>query len=100
PLHPALHSFPTRRSSDLFAAPQHAEGFRRVGVFHADGDVGQQFFLQTIAEVARSQKSSLFAGKRTAVDGKNHRQRWLVNQQRLEDRKSTRLNSSHVSISY
>ncbi len=67
-----------------FAAPQHAERFRCVRVFHADGDVGQQFFLQAITEVARSEKRSLFAGKRAAVHGKNHRQRGLVDQQRFQ----------------
>ena len=40
--------------------------------------------MQTVAQVARSQKSSFFAGKRTAVHGKNHRQRGLINQQRLQ----------------
>jgi len=65
---PSAASF--RSESRLqFAASQHAEGFRRVGVFHANGYVGQKFFLQAVAEVARSQIGSVFARKRTAVDG-------------------------------
>ena len=38
-----------------FAAAQHAKGFGRVGMFHADGDVGEQFFCQAVANIARGQ---------------------------------------------
>src|SRR5713226_3028354 len=67
-----------------FAAAEHAEGFRRVGVFDADGDVGEQLFLQAVAKVARSNVGAFLAGKRAAVDGENHGQRGLVDQERFE----------------
>ena len=50
----AAHGFDQNRQLQ-FAAAQHAEGFRSVGILHADGDVGEQFLLQTIAQIARSQ---------------------------------------------
>ena len=40
--------------------------------------------MQAIAKVARSEIRSFFTGKRTAIDGENHRQGGLVNQQRLQ----------------
>ena len=46
-----------------FAAPQHAKRFRRVGIFHANRHVGQQFFLQAVAQVARSQIACLLFRK-------------------------------------
>src|SRR5699024_11468543 len=77
-LHPDLHSFPTRRSSDLGAYSRTPEicgaGMRRgerhkVSVWH-------------------------FKGRPDPIAGS-----WRIAQTRV-DRKSTRLNSSHVSISY
>jgi len=50
-----------------FAAPQHPERFRGVRVFHADGYVGQKFFLQAVAQVARSEVRSFFAGERACA---------------------------------
>src|SRR5699024_12427708 len=69
--HPPQHSFPTRRSSDLGIATRTV--FVHVPVGHR-GD------------------EQLFRG--AEVPG--HR----LAQYRSQDRKSTRLNSSHVSISY
>src|SRR5690349_22752645 len=73
--HPALHSFPTRRSSDLvghvFAREQAAAVDPRSEIGR-DGDVGRG------GDDARGQLGLLAR----------------------EDRKSTRLNSSHVEISY
>src|SRR5438874_7220426 len=65
----ALHSFPTRRSSDLFG------GHRRR--------VGEQLFAPRAA--------------RGHIDGGVEAS---VRQRARQDRKSTRLNSSHVEISY
>src|SRR5439155_11115094 len=73
-----LHSFPTRRSSDLFEA-----GGVRVLENHREGLLGDgspdlfQVFLE------RDGLAAGFLHARTA-----------------RDRKSTRLNSSHVAISY
>ena len=35
-----------------FAAAEYPERFRRVGILHANGNVGQQFALQAIAQIA------------------------------------------------
>src|SRR5229473_1695830 len=79
----AAHGFDQNRELQL-AAAEHAEGFGRVGVFDADGDVGEQLFLQAVAKVARSNVVAFLAGKRAAVDGENHGQRGLVDQERFE----------------
>src|SRR5699024_12315693 len=79
-IRPALHSLPTRRSSDLAAGGQ-----LLCGLDH------------------RRESRHAVAGHRDAVKA-DHRDivRHFIPgaRQRPEDRKSTRLNSSHVSISY
>src|SRR5690606_40382393 len=73
--HRALHSFPTRRSSDLHGPERQVEGHEeRLG--QADQERG----------VERSHERS------HASDDHHHEDD--------RDRKSTRLNSSHVKISY
>src|SRR5688572_31248990 len=77
--HPDLHSFPTRRSSDLVANVEgrpREERLKRL--------IGKDPHLRA-GEAAAKRQSSI---------GTAHR-----NTQR-EDRKSTRLNSSHSQISY
>src|SRR5436309_11984077 len=81
PAHRALHSFPTRRSSDLGCSP-----------------IGRTFCG------IRGEPGSL-AEKGSREPCYPHRNTWLFPQDfqaRLgsQDRKSTRLNSSHVKISY
>src|SRR5437868_9742924 len=71
-----LHSFPTRRSSDLGARGARVEDVRR----RADGE------LQVVA------------GRRDR--GHRRRPATTCSSPSARDRKSTRLNSSHVSISY
>src|SRR5207302_4979996 len=74
--HPHLHSFPTRRSSDLsslpLAAPSPAHPF-------GTDSVGRD----TLARMMYGGRVSLLVGLTSMLD-----------------RKSTRLNSSHVKISY
>src|SRR5207253_3299429 len=90
--HPALHSFPTRRSSDL---EQHQEyGQRHVVqtnliLQRVPGDSSRLRILQVlltrepqVADEESFDPSRCFAHKQA------------------QDRKSTRLNSSHVAISY
>src|SRR5438874_11315944 len=71
-----LHSFPTRRSSDLEVVQAHERARHRAAAppqrGHRAGDEGRP--RAALAEAAR--------------------------QHGAEDRKSTRLNSSHVEISY
>src|SRR5690606_40564306 len=77
--HRDLHSFPTRRSSDLVAEAfvlkvLHKDGHHRRGLAH-NARVKQEHCPFAIGALAWNARS-------------------------LEDRKSTRLNSSHVKISY
>src|SRR5207245_8006497 len=80
-----LHSFPTRRSSDL-VDDDRAEFLKRRDGFLDDG-VGAGVLAHEIARDAdaRALERALLQKFRVV---------------RLEDRKSTRLNSSHGSISY
>src|SRR5699024_12747456 len=88
---PALLSFPTRRSSDLVLACHLGERFS------AFAPVAGAYYPQSTAGCDYSTPTPMLAIHGTAdatmhYDG-GHRQG-------EEDRKSTRLNSSHVSISY
>src|SRR5207247_9709576 len=74
--HPYLHSFPTRRSSDL-ALLCPPEETQRTGIFRA-------------AQATRRAPGRRGPGRRPGVGPGFY----------LEDRKSTRLNSSHEWISY
>src|SRR5690606_41712732 len=75
-----LHSFPTRRSSDLsFLRGEHLRG--PVGADHGRVDVACQRELDAVQEASCLLET---------VDAGHRRQ----------DRQSTRLNSSHVKISY
>src|SRR5690606_41574522 len=98
--HPALHSFPTRRSSDLGATPylrlfsvtlggcllaSEALAVRDNG----NGEAARAIPLaRFFAETMTVQAEALAASVTDSAD--------VVN----TDRKSTRLNSSHVKISY
>src|SRR5439155_13021517 len=87
---PDLHSFPTRRSSDLEPLG-HLRGDAVAGV----GDD----YLHGVAVAAALDRERAAARERLhavlheVVHG-------LAQQAAVEDRKSTRLNSSHVAISY
>src|SRR5207253_9900252 len=85
---PDLHSFPTRRSSDLliptlfaFLPPPPDSGFY--------GDLG--FFGAERDCVSRKPRARIPRGDLQPLEPR---------QIRARDRKSTRLNSSHVAISY
>src|SRR5204863_8327381 len=79
--HLHLHSFPTRRSSDLVQRRRGRD--RRRGRFPPPHESGRR-------------RGVAGASAHHPVD----RLEELVLLNRLEDRKSTRLNSSHVEISY
>src|SRR5205807_3430769 len=95
--HPDLHSFPTRRSSDLRAAKEES---RRHGVQIRARPVARQE-IRPVAECARGAETEIgrcaLAGERRirAIDALG-----AFEHGALEDRKSTRLNSSHLVISY
>ena len=69
-----------------FAAAQHAKRVGGAGIFHAQRDVGEQFLFEPRAQVARSDVLPFAARKWRRVDGEDHRQRRLVDHQRLERR--------------
>src|SRR5690606_41538803 len=84
---PHLHSVPTRRSSDLFHDTHRLvlEWIERgvldgLRIDHPDGLRDPQEYFDRL--------------RAAAPDA------WIVAEKILEDRKSTRLNSSHVKISY
>src|SRR5690606_41986235 len=95
-LHCDLHSFPTRRSSDLIDYVSFVD-------YHCQGHP-KTCDIDRLAELARY---AFAAGKRKSQSAAQ-RIATLVDEWRKasdadlvpEDRKSTRLNSSHVKISY
>src|SRR5690606_39568968 len=97
PLHPPhLHSSPTRRSSDLIVVQPHIWRLLCLNVKAAQNELirnvnNQRFFVPANVQ----QKLALFAQPGGAPVGHLRAQGNGV-----EDRKSTRLNSSHVKISY
>src|SRR5207249_11474522 len=96
--HLALHSFPTRRSSDLVFVGQprqEADAVRRVG--EGPGEALPQQ-LVPVGVLARNQDQG--ATGVAAQDGAEEGVELGVELEQALDRKSTRLNSSHVSISY
>src|SRR5205807_10005679 len=80
--HPTPHSFPTRRSSDL----PHRRGRPRLR--------GREAQDQADYCLGKPQEPALGPSHRGASEGSEHRDR------AAQDRKSTRLNSSHLVISY
>src|SRR5690606_40771294 len=84
--HLSLLSFPTRRSSDLLAVFICCE-VELVGIFEGALEFGDRLLLAVGDHVVGLEAV-------LDVDGE------LAEAALLEDRKSTRLNSSHVKISY
>src|SRR5207249_9137439 len=82
----ALHSFPTRRSSDLPSASEFAP---RDGVRRTSRSTESRPLLLLRRHDHVREELSRQPGRGSAIRRSLHR-----------DRKSTRLNSSHVSISY
>ena len=62
-----------------FAAAKNFEGIGRSGVFHAQGDVGEQFFFEALAQVARSDVGAISTGERRGIHREQHRDGGLVN---------------------
>ena len=61
-----------------FAAAEHLEGVRRTGVLHLERDVGEQFLVETVAEIARGDELAFAAGEGRVVDVELDRDRGLV----------------------
>src|SRR5690606_40841548 len=93
--HHALPPFPTRRSSDLTQAIRAAQNH---AVFTRD--VAQAVLLGE-AELAHLAKTRTeYHGRAPAHLTERTQARGDIFRRHREDRKSTRLNSSHVKISY
>ena len=69
-----------------FAAAQHAESVGGAHVFDAQRDVGEQFAIEARAEVARGDVLAFATCEWRSIDGENHRESGLVNDERLERR--------------
>src|SRR5206468_10385246 len=94
---PPLHSFPTRRSSDLFRhhgqrAPRPRQQLAEI----VAGDVLHHPApgLETVAEAGHRMRAEQMIARAAGLDATG------TGEPRAEDRKSTRLNSSHDQISY
>src|SRR5690606_39629902 len=97
-LHPILHSFPTRRSSDL---QQNILSTLIIGLNgrrlrQAGKDVLKSSRFTGIHHNINSRNQSSQIGDAACTDPRTHQPEAAV----FTDRKSTRLNSSHVKISY
>ena len=57
---------------------QHLERIGAAGVLNAQGNVGQQFFRQPIAQIARGDVVAFASGERRSVDREHHRDGRLV----------------------
>src|SRR5207249_11574545 len=98
--HPVLHSFPTRRSSDLLDRRGRPAGGCRGGINFCRTDAGVMAQLpHIVASFFARHPYKLKAGHYPNWNGfylllyPDVEEGWKL------DRKSTRLNSSHVSIS-
>src|SRR5690606_40729624 len=94
-----LHSFPTRRSSDLGAFAASLVGARRRHSPLIAGGIGLFHLVTAIMLVASAVIVHAFVTGDFSIQ---YVQRYSNSAQPLfyKDRKSTRLNSSHVKISY
>src|SRR5438034_7007800 len=79
--HRALHPFPTRRSSDLYAMDYPGHGYSDI----PEATYSSEFFVTRVARF---------------LDQLDIRDAVIVGESIGGDRKSTRLNSSHTVISY
>src|SRR5882757_4379808 len=93
----AAHGF-DQNGELQFATAENAKRFRCIGVFDANRNVGEQLFLQPVAKIARSEIAAFFAGKRAAVDGENHGERRLVDQQRFERLRIGEINDAFADL--
>src|SRR5207253_4497965 len=94
-----LHSFPTRRSSDLdLKHRDFSEGFSTITM-----QLARNIFPERISNDKTLIRKLKEAKVARAIEDRYPKDKILelyLNQINLGDRKSTRLNSSHVAISY
>src|SRR5207253_11195573 len=94
--HPHLHSSPTRRSSDL--PEQLEEGLQQAGPARVDGPRACRVLVVDDDPIVAAGTAAMLEdlGHRAIEAGSAE----IALQLLSSDRKSTRLNSSHVAISY
>src|SRR5699024_11751727 len=93
--HLVLHSLPTRRSSDL-DLPVYRKEAKKLG---AKGFINKEVAPEDLLHIldAINNGSTYFENTGSFVEELTETEKQVL---RMLDRKSTRLNSSHVSISY
>src|SRR5699024_11898016 len=96
---PFLHSFPTRRSSDLIVAVLLIQLFWFFGL-HGQIIINSVFDPIWYALNDENLQAFQAGGELPNIVTKQFIDTFLVGMGGSGDRKSTRLNSSHVSISY
>src|SRR5690606_41393750 len=96
---PSLHSFPTRRSSDLIRRWIIEKNDWLEAIIALPEQMFYNTGIGTYVWILTNRKEPHRRGKIQLIDG---RDRWKQMPRSLgnKDRKSTRLNSSHVKISY
>src|ERR1700688_4407435 len=66
-----------------------AQNFERIGaasLFHAKRDVSKKFFVEALTQVSRCNEIAFASAKRRSVDGEEHRNRRLVDDDRRKGR--------------
>src|SRR5207253_10684003 len=97
PHHPPLPSFPTRRSSDLQRAGLYRVGRDGSALAHI-GDDTSHFGVDYFAAPSHDGQSVAYSSTRSPCGVETCIR--VLDIATNRDRKSTRLNSSHVAISY
>src|SRR5207302_3181550 len=92
---PSLRSIPTRRSSDLMNGHTGAEVRLVIRELRAEDETGVEALAGLSLKVCAHEIVGI-----AGVSGNGQRELVQVLAGQREDRKSTRLNSSHVKISY
>src|SRR5690606_41507938 len=94
------HTFPTRRSSDLRLAAYNAASARRSRSSGARGVAGSQHATPTLTVTTGAASERSWGIPRALTRARASSATRSAPAQSVADRKSTRLNSSHVKISY
>src|SRR5690606_41831442 len=95
-----LHSFPTRRSSDLGRAPAEGE-LKETGKMPIDAEEARRMFVAGLQDLqATAAQTRELLERQISRLGDFPKVEARLREHLEADRKSTRLNSSHVKISY
>src|SRR5690606_41621622 len=96
--HRYLFSFPTRRSSDLFRLSTNEIKNKNIQLKPISIETE---IIEEVEEVAVDPNVLIKQAEQKLADANEQAKQLIENaEKQIEDRKSTRLNSSHVKISY